>query len=141
VRQIGQALGSEAVARGVKAIVIGRDGRLSGPELARALAKGITQTGIDVIDIGRVPTPMTYFAAHELGTDSCVSVTGSHNPPEYNGLKMVLGGQTLHGEMIQDLRRRITSADFARAAAWYATPACARPTSTASSATSSCRGR
>jgi phosphomannomutase/phosphoglucomutase len=112
VRQIGQALGSEAVARGIKAIVIGRDGRLSGPELSRALARGITQTGVDVIDIGRVPTPMTYFAAHELGTDSCVSVTGSHNPPEYNGLKMVLGGQTLYGDMIQDLRRRIANADF-----------------------------
>ncbi|MDP2826554.1 MAG: phosphomannomutase/phosphoglucomutase [Sulfuritalea sp.] len=112
VRQIGLALGSEAVARGVKAIVIGRDGRLSGPELSTALAHGITQTGVDVIDIGRVPTPMTYFAAHELGTDSCVSVTGSHNPPEYNGLKMVLDGQTLYGEMIQDLRRRITSADY-----------------------------
>jgi phosphomannomutase/phosphoglucomutase len=112
VGRIGQALGSEAVARGVKAIAIGRDGRLSGPELARALAKGITSTGADVIDIGRVPTPMTYFAAHELGTDSCVSVTGSHNPPEYNGLKMVLGGQTLYGEMIQDLRRRITESDF-----------------------------
>ncbi len=112
VLQIGLALGSEAVARGVKAIVIGRDGRLSGPELARALARGITQTGVDVIDIGRVPTPMTYFAAHELGTDSCVSVTGSHNPPEYNGLKMVLAGQTLHGAMIQDLRRRIADADY-----------------------------
>ena len=112
VRQIGQALGSEAVVRGVKAIVIGRDGRLSGPELARALAKGITSSGVDVIDIGRVPTPMTYFAAHELGTDSCVSVTGSHNPPEYNGLKMVLGGQTLYGDMIQDLRRRIAENDF-----------------------------
>ena len=112
VCQIGLALGTEAVARGVKAIVIGRDGRLSGPELAGALAHCITQTGIDVIDIGRVPTPMTYFAAHELGADSCVSVTGSHNPPEYNGLKMVLGGQTLYGEMIQDLRRRITNGAF-----------------------------
>jgi len=112
VVQIGLALGSEAAARGVKSIVIGRDGRLSGPELAGALSDGITQTGIDVIDIGRVPTPMTYFAAHELGADSCVSVTGSHNPPEYNGLKMVLAGQTLHGAMIQDLRRRIASADY-----------------------------
>ena len=112
VLQIGLALGSEAVARGVKAIVIGRDGRLSGPELARALARGIMQTGVDVIDIGRVPTPMTYFAAHQLGTGSCVSVTGSHNPPEYNGLKMVLAGQTLHGAMIQDLRRRIADADY-----------------------------
>jgi phosphomannomutase/phosphoglucomutase len=112
VRQIGLALGSEAAARGHRAIAIGRDGRLSGPELSSALAHGITQTGTDVIDIGRAPTPMIYFAAHELGTDSCVSVTGSHNPPEYNGLKMVLGGQTLYGEMIQDLRRRIVNADF-----------------------------
>jgi phosphomannomutase/phosphoglucomutase len=112
VHQIGQALGSEAVARGLQSIVIGRDGRLSGPELVGALTHGITQTGIDVIDIGRVPTPMTYFAAHELGTDSCVSVTGSHNPPEYNGLKMVLGGQTLYGEMIQNLRHRIANADY-----------------------------
>jgi phosphomannomutase/phosphoglucomutase len=112
VRQIGQALGSEAVARGIKAIAVGRDGRLSGPELAGALASGITQAGVDVIDIGRVPTPLSYFAAYELGTDSCVSVTGSHNPPEYNGLKMVLAGQTLYGEMIQNLRRRIVSADF-----------------------------
>ena len=112
VRLIGQALGTEACAQGIKAIAVGRDGRLSGPELSAALASGITSTGVDVIDIGRVPTPMSYFAAHELGTDSCVSVTGSHNPPEYNGLKMVLGGQTLYGDMIQDLRRRITNADF-----------------------------
>ena len=112
VRHIGLALGSEAAARGIKSIVIGRDGRLSGPELSAALTHGITETGVDVIDIGRVPTPVTYFAAHELGTDSCVSVTGSHNPPEYNGLKMVLGGQTLYGEMIQDLRRRIARVDY-----------------------------
>jgi phosphomannomutase/phosphoglucomutase len=112
VRQIGLALGSEAVARGIKAIAVGRDGRLSGPELAGALSDGITHAGVDVIDIGRVPTPLSYFAAYQLGTESCVSVTGSHNPPEYNGLKMVLGGQTLYGDMIQALRRRITSADF-----------------------------
>jgi phosphomannomutase/phosphoglucomutase len=116
VRLIGQALGSEAVVRGVKAIAVGRDGRLSGPELAGALALGITQAGVDVIDIGRVPTPLTYFAAYQLSHNQseigCVSVTGSHNPPDYNGLKMVLGGQTLYGEMIQALRRRIISADF-----------------------------
>ncbi|MBP7081278.1 MAG: phosphomannomutase/phosphoglucomutase [Rhodocyclaceae bacterium] len=112
VRMIGQALGSEALARGVKAIAVGRDGRLSGPELTSALTHGITSSGVDVIDIGRVPTPLTYFAAHQLGTDSCVSVTGSHNPPNYNGLKMVLAGQTLYGEMIQDLRRRIASVNL-----------------------------
>lgn len=109
---IGQALGSEARSLGLTAIVIGRDGRLSGPELAAALGEGILQTGIDVVDIGCVPTPVTYFAAHHLGTQSCVAVTGSHNPSDYNGFKIVLGGETLHGERIQALRRRILAADF-----------------------------
>jgi len=116
VRAIGQALGSEAVARGQKAIAVGRDGRLSGPELAGALADGIRAAGVDVIDVGCVPTPLTYFAAYELGTHSCVSVTGSHNPPDYNGLKMVLGGQTLFGELIQGLRQRIIDGDLMTAA-------------------------
>ena len=115
VRLIGQALGSEASDQGIAAIAVGRDGRLSGPALLAALADGITQAGVDVIDIGCVPTPLSYFAAYELGTYSCVSVTGSHNPPDYNGLKMVLAGQTLYGEMIQNLRRRIASADFSPA--------------------------
>ncbi|HEY6897158.1 MAG TPA: phosphomannomutase/phosphoglucomutase [Rhodocyclaceae bacterium] len=114
VRAIGQALGSEAVARGIKSIAVGRDGRLSGPSLSSALAEGILSSGVDVVDIGCVPTPLTYFAAYELGTDSCVSVTGSHNPPDYNGLKMVLGGQTLYGELIQDLRQRITDGRLAK---------------------------
>jgi phosphomannomutase/phosphoglucomutase len=109
---IGRALGSAARLQGISSIVVGRDGRLSGPSLVAALARGIAATGTDVIDIGCVPTPVTYFAAHELGTQSCVSVTGSHNPPDYNGFKMVLGGQTLYGAMIQDLYRRAVSADF-----------------------------
>lgn len=112
VRAIGRALGSEATRRGQSTIAVGRDGRLSGPALAAALADGIRAAGIDVIDIGCAPTPLIYFAAFHLDTHSCVSVTGSHNPPDYNGLKMVLGGETLHGEMIQDLRRRITDNDF-----------------------------
>jgi phosphomannomutase/phosphoglucomutase len=111
-RLIGRAIGSEARERGIKAIAIGRDGRLSGPRLASSLAQGILRAGVDVIDIGCVPTPLSYFAAFELGTDSCVSVTGSHNPPDYNGFKMVLGGQTLFGELIQDLRRRIDEKRF-----------------------------
>ncbi|WP_374490046.1 phosphomannomutase/phosphoglucomutase [Zoogloea sp.] len=115
VQAIGHALGSEAVARGVKAIAVGRDGRLSGPELAGALADGIRAAGVDVIDVGCVPTPLTYFAAYHLNTHSCVSVTGSHNPPDYNGLKMVLGGQTLFGDLIQDLRRRIIEGDLVHA--------------------------
>ncbi len=112
VKAIGQALGSEAQARGQKKIVVGRDGRLSGPALAAALAEGICEAGVDVIDIGCVPTPVTYFAAHHLGVFSCVSVTGSHNPPAYNGLKMVLAGQTLYGDMIQGLRQRIIDNHF-----------------------------
>jgi len=116
VRAIGHALGSEAVARGQQAIAVGRDGRLSGPELAGALSDGIRAAGVDVIDVGCVPTPLTYFAAYELGTNSCVSVTGSHNPPDYNGLKMVLGGQTLFGELIQALRQRIIDGNLVSAA-------------------------
>jgi len=107
VRQIGHALGSLAIEQGQTAIAVGRDGRLSGPELAGALMDGICAAGCDAIDVGCVPTPVTYFAAYELGCHSCVSVTGSHNPPDYNGLKMVIGGTTLALEAIQELKRRI----------------------------------
>ena len=107
VRQVGHALGSLAVEQGQKAIAVGRDGRLSGPELAGALMDGICAAGCDAIDVGCVPTPVTYFAAYELGCHSCVSVTGSHNPPDYNGLKMVIGGTTLALDAIQDLKKRI----------------------------------
>jgi phosphomannomutase / phosphoglucomutase len=110
---IGQAIGSEGRDRGVKAIVIGRDGRLSGPTLAAALARGIQSTGVDVIDIGCVATPMTYFAAYELQTMSGISVTGSHNPPEYNGIKIVLAGETLAGDAIQALKKRIETGNLA----------------------------
>jgi phosphomannomutase/phosphoglucomutase len=110
---IGRAIGSEGRDRGVKAIAIGRDGRLSGPDLAAALARGIQAAGVDVIDVGRVATPMLYFAAYHLGTLSGVSVTGSHNPPEYNGLKIVLAGETLAGEAIQALRARIETGNVA----------------------------
>ncbi|MDR0777513.1 MAG: phosphomannomutase/phosphoglucomutase [Azonexus sp.] len=109
VRRIGHALGSLAAEQGQTAIAVGRDGRLSGPELAGALMDGIVAAGIDAIDIGCVPTPVTYFAAYELGCHSCVSVTGSHNPPDYNGLKMVVGGTTLALDAIQDLKQRIAA--------------------------------
>jgi phosphomannomutase/phosphoglucomutase len=112
VEAIGQAIGSEAVARKQTAICIGRDGRLSGPELSQALARGIQKAGINVIDLGMVATPMTYFAAYELKTNSAVMVTGSHNPPDYNGLKMVLGGETLSGDTIQQLRQRLESGNL-----------------------------
>ena len=107
VEAIGRALGSLARERGRDTIVVGRDGRLSGPELAAAVSAGIRAAGANVIDIGMVATPMSYFAAHQLGTQSSVMVTGSHNPPDYNGLKMVVAGDTLSGEDIQAIRARI----------------------------------
>ena len=109
---IGRAIGSEALDRGSQAIVVGRDGRLSGPELVSALCRGLAETGIDVIDIGRVPTPVVYFAAHHLQTHSCISVTGSHNPPDYNGFKIVLAGETLSGKAIKNLRQRCLQGDL-----------------------------
>ena len=112
--QIGRAIGSEAVSRGQQAIAIGRDGRLSGSELAAALAEGIRAAGVDVVDLGLVTTPMCYFAAQHLGTNSAVMVTGSHNPPDYNGFKLVLAGETLAGEAIQSLRRRIEAGEYTR---------------------------
>lgn len=119
VAAIGRAIGSEAAARSQSQIVIGYDGRLSGPELAAALAGGIRKAGIHVIDIGMVPTPMVYFAAYHLNTGCGVMVTGSHNPPDYNGLKMVLAGETLSGEAIQDLRRRIEESDLSSGEGGY----------------------
>jgi len=113
VEAIGHALGSEAIARKQKAICIGYDGRLSGPELAVTLSRGIRKAGVDVINLGLVATPVVYFAAYHLKTDCGVMVTGSHNPPDYNGLKMVLGGETLSGETIQALRQRIENNDLA----------------------------
>jgi len=118
---IGQALGSEARDRGRTTVAIGRDGRLSGPELAAALAAGLRRSGVDVIDVGQVATPMLYFAAHRFHTLSGVMVTGSHNPPEYNGLKMMLAGETLAGEAIQQLKARIEHGRLARGAGGYRT--------------------
>ena len=107
VRAIGSALGSLALQSAVSTIAVGRDGRLSGPMLRDALTDGITGTGVNVIDIGMVPTPVLYFATHQLNTGSGVSITGSHTPPEYNGLKMMMAGATLHGDGIQALRQRL----------------------------------
>ena len=112
VEAIGHAIGSEAVARKQRSVVIGRDGRLSGPDLSAALARGIQKAGVDVVDVGRVATPMLYFAAYHLGANSGVMVTGSHNPPEYNGLKMLLGSETLAGDAIQDLLKRLENDDL-----------------------------
>jgi phosphomannomutase / phosphoglucomutase len=107
VEAIGHALGSEARQRGQAEICIGYDGRLSGPELAAALSEGIRKAGINVVNLGMVATPMVYFAAFHLNNNCGVMVTGSHNPPDYNGLKIVLAGETLSNASIQSLRHRI----------------------------------
>jgi phosphomannomutase / phosphoglucomutase len=107
-REIGRAIGSEARDRGLREIAVARDGRLSGPDLAGALIEGLRSTGCDVIDIGAAPTPVLYFATFHLNTGSGVMVTGSHNPPDYNGFKIVLGGETLAEDAIHALYKRIT---------------------------------
>ena len=112
VRRIGGAIGAEAHRRGARTLVVGRDGRHSGAELRTALVEGLRESGRDVVDVGRVPSPVLYFAAEHLETGSGVMVTGSHNPADYNGLKIVLAGDTLHGDAIQNLRRRIEEDDL-----------------------------
>jgi phosphomannomutase/phosphoglucomutase len=120
-KQIGQAFGTAAIAKGEKTVIIGRDGRLSGPELSKALAEGLQSTGIDVIDIGLVATPVLYFATHALDAQSGIMVTGSHNPPDYNGFKMVLAGEAIYGETIQSLYKIIVKNEFAQGAGSYRT--------------------
>jgi len=107
---LGRAFGSEAVAAGEKAVAVGRDGRLSGPGLVAALMRGLASTGLDVVDLGAVTTPMLYYVAATRGTHGCrsgIQVTGSHNPKDYNGFKMVLAGRAIYGDDIQRLRQRI----------------------------------
>jgi phosphomannomutase/phosphoglucomutase len=106
-RQLGRGLAARAHQAGVDTLVVGRDGRLSSPALAAALQQGMRDGGINTIDVGQVPTPLVYFAAYTLKTGSGVAVTGSHNPPEYNGFKMMMGGATLHGEAILALRDEV----------------------------------
>ena len=112
VREIGRAIGSEAYERGQQGMVVARDGRTSSPELGDALIEGLRASGRDVIDIGVVPTPVLYFATHHLEMNSGVMLTGSHNGPEYNGLKIVLDGETLSGDAIAKIRDRITNNDL-----------------------------
>ncbi|WP_184419475.1 phosphomannomutase/phosphoglucomutase [Rhodanobacter sp. MP7CTX1] len=106
---LGQSIGTLMGEKGLREIVVGRDGRLSGPELAGALSDGLRAAGIDVIDVGAVPTPVVYYAAYRFNTGCGVAVTGSHNPPDYNGFKIVVGGETLAEAAIQDLYQRIAS--------------------------------
>ena len=113
---LGRAFGTEALKLGEKAVAIGRDGRLSGPSLSAALIRGLRATGIDVIDLGAVTTPMLYYVAATRGDVGChsgIQVTGSHNPKDYNGFKMVLGGRAIYGDDIQGLRQRIEAEDYA----------------------------
>jgi len=112
VYAIGKALGSEAKKLNQTAFAVARDGRLSGPSLLQALIDGILSTGLDVVNVGRVPTPVLYFATYHLQTRCGVMLTGSHNPPNYNGLKMVLDDTTLSGDTIQQLKQRILTNDF-----------------------------
>jgi phosphomannomutase / phosphoglucomutase len=106
-RLIGQAVGTVMQEKGLREIVVGRDGRLSGPSLSAALIEGLRRAGCDVIDIGMAPTPLVYFATYQLNTGSGIAVTGSHNPPDYNGFKIMIGGETLSGEAITNLYARI----------------------------------
>ncbi|WP_455209407.1 phosphomannomutase/phosphoglucomutase [Kaarinaea lacus] len=121
IYQIGLAFGSEAAARNEQTIYVARDGRLSGPALLKAFTQGLLASGRDVVDIGMVPTPVLYFAAYQMGTGSGVMLTGSHNPPNYNGLKMVIGGTTLSGNDIQELRQRIESKSLVSGSGNYET--------------------
>ncbi|MCC8401192.1 phosphomannomutase/phosphoglucomutase [Paraburkholderia sp. MMS20-SJTN17] len=126
-RSIGRAFGSEVRAQGGDAVVVARDGRLSGPELIAALSDGLRAAGVDVVNVGMVPTPVGYFAASvplklaggERRVDSCIVVTGSHNPPDYNGFKMVLRGAAIYGEQILALHQRIVDENFAQGSGSY----------------------
>ena len=108
-RQIGLAFGAAVRAKGEHTVIVGRDGRLSGPQLSRAVAEGVQMAGLHVLDIGVVATPMLYFATHVLEAQSGIMVTGSHNPPDYNGFKMVLAGEAIYGEAISSLFHAIES--------------------------------
>jgi len=114
---LGRAFGTEAKLAGEKAVAVGRDGRLSGPGLVAALIRGLRSTGLDVVDVGAVTTPMLYYVAATRAKHGCssgIQVTGSHNPKDYNGFKMVLKGAAVYGEQIQGLRRRIETEDYAK---------------------------
>jgi len=126
-RSIGRAFGSEVRAQGGDAVVVARDGRLSGSELIQALSDGLRAAGVDVVNVGMVPTPVGYFAASvplkleggERRVDSCIVVTGSHNPPDYNGFKMVLRGAAIYGEQILALHQRIVDENFSEGSGTY----------------------
>lgn len=112
VQAIGLVLGTMAREKGVKLFCVGRDGRLTGPSLSEALCQGLSRSGITVVDIGAVPTPVLYFATHYFKCGTGVAVTGSHNPPEYNGLKIMIDGVTLCSEDIKNIGHRIEKEEW-----------------------------
>ncbi|MBC7716947.1 MAG: phosphomannomutase/phosphoglucomutase [Pseudorhodobacter sp.] len=115
---LGRAFGTEAVKAGERAVAVGRDGRVSGPGLVAALIRGLASTGLDVVDLGAVTTPMLYYVAATRARRGCKSgimVTGSHNPKDYNGFKMVLAGAAIYGDAIQALRLRMEGEDYVKA--------------------------
>jgi len=115
---LGRAFGSAALAAGERAVAVGRDGRVSGPMLVKALIRGLASTGLDVVDLGPVTTPMLYYVAATRARHGCssgIQITGSHNPKDYNGFKMVLAGKAIYGDEIQGLRRRIEAEDYVKA--------------------------
>ncbi|HZE92343.1 MAG TPA: phosphomannomutase/phosphoglucomutase [Rhizobacter sp.] len=114
---LGRAFGSAAVEAGEKAVAVGRDGRLSGPALVAALIRGLVSTGLDVVDLGAVTTPMLYYVAATRGKHGCnsgIQVTGSHNPKDYNGFKMVLASRAIYGDEIQALRARMETESYVK---------------------------
>ena len=111
-RQVGQVVGSLTLEEDAGPVIVARDGRDSGPDLVEGMIEGISSTGCDVVDIGAVPTGVLYYAAYELGNGTGVMVTGSHNPPDYNGFKMVIGGVTQAGDQITDMYKRIQSGNL-----------------------------
>src|SRR5690554_5376804 len=112
VYHIGRAFAAAAAARNIHEVVVAADGRLSGPSLKQILIQGLTDSGCQVLDVGYVATPTLYFAAHQRADQTGIMITGSHNPSDYNGFKMMLGGETLSGDQIQALADRIEAADY-----------------------------
>ncbi|MGQ2979490.1 MAG: phosphomannomutase/phosphoglucomutase, partial [Polaromonas sp.] len=111
---LGRAFGAAARVQGETVVAVGRDGRVSGPALSAALIRGLVASGVDVVDVGMVTTPMLYFAACTLA-NSGIQITGSHNPKDYNGFKMVMAGRAIYGDEIQGLRQRMETGDAAPA--------------------------
>ena len=112
VALLGKGYGTYAAGKGARTVALGRDVRLSSPSFRDAMVEGLLSTGLSVIDVGVCPTPLLYFAIHHFGTDGGVMITGSHNPPEFNGFKLCVGLGSIHGEMIQELRRLIEAGSF-----------------------------